>query len=240
MTIDYKAVVKAHIEKDAQITVVYTVGELYKTGTILSMDEDGRVVDVMINPEIDGNCNVSLNTFVVKKNLLVALIKEATSRGLVSFERSVLQDANDRLRIYGYEFDGYTSRINDLNSYYQANMNLLQRENRNALFTTARPIYTKIKDSCPTKLGIDSKVKNSIIADGCVIEGTVENSVVFRGVKIGKNTVVKDSIIMQDTTIGSDCSLTCMVLDKKVKVSDGKILSATKTNPLFISKDTNV
>jgi glucose-1-phosphate adenylyltransferase len=240
MTIDYKPIIKAHAEKDADITAVYTVGSLYKTGTIFSMDDTGRVVDVMINPELDGNCNISLNTFVVKKSLLVQIIKEATSRGLVSFERSVLQDGKDQLKIYGYEFNGYTSRINDINSYYEANMQLLDRTKRTALFTNEKPIYTKIKDSCPTKFGLESKVKNSLIADGCIIEGTVENSIIFRGVKIAKGSVVKDSIIMQDSVIGSDCSLSCMILDKDVSVSDGKILSASKTKPLFISKKTRV
>lgn len=240
MTIDYKPIIKAHIEKGADITAVYTVGNLYKTGTIFTMNDDNRVVDVMINPETDGECNISLNTYVVKKSFLLQIVKDASSRGAVSFERTVLQDSKDDIKIYGYEFTGYTSRINDLDSYYKANMKLLNKDNRNALFTTTKPIYTKIKDTCPTKFGLDSKVKNSLIADGCIIEGTVENSIIFRGVKIGKNTVVKDSIVMQNSNIGNDCNLSCMILDKNVNVSDGKILSSAKSTPLFISKKTNV
>lgn len=240
MTIDYKPIIKAHIEKDADITAVYCNGEFYNTGTIFSMNDEGRIIDVMINPEISGHCNISLNTFVLKKSFLVQIIKEASSRGAVSFERTVLQDGKDTYKIYGYEFDGYCTRINDIDSYYKANMKLLDRKNRNALFTTNKPIYTKIKDNCPTKFGLESKVKNSLIADGCIIEGTVENSVLFRGVKIGKNTVIKDSIIMQDTVIGNDCSMSCIIVDKDVNISDGKILSASKTKPFFIAKKTNI
>jgi len=240
MTIDYKPIIKAHIDKNADITAVYCNSELYKTGTIFSMNEDGRVVDVMINPEIGGKCDISLNTYIVKKSFLIQIIKEASSRGAVSFERTVLQDGKDKYDIYGYEFNGYFTRINDLDSYYNANMDLLERSNRTSLFTTARPIYTKIKDNCPTKFGLDSKVKNSLIADGCIIEGTVENSVIFRGVKIGKNTVVKDSIIMQDIVIGNDCSMSCIIVDKDVTITDGKILSAAKTKPFFIAKKTIV
>ncbi|MGN1412190.1 MAG: glucose-1-phosphate adenylyltransferase subunit GlgD [Oscillospiraceae bacterium] len=240
MTIDYKPIVKAHIEKGADITAVYCNSEFYNTGTIFSMNEDGRIIDVMINPEISGHCNISLNTFILKKSFLVQIIKEASSRGAVSFERTVLQDGKDTYKIYGYEFNGYCTRINDIDSYYKANMKLLDRNNRNALFTTNKPIYTKIKDNCPTKFGLDSKVKNSLIADGCIIEGTVENSVLFRGVKIGKNTVIKDSIIMQDTVIGNDCSMSCIIVDKDVNISDGKILSASKTKPFFIAKKTNI
>lgn len=240
MTIDYKPVIKAHIEKDADITAVYCKSELYKTGTIFSMNDEGRVIDVMINPEIGGECNISLNTFVLKKSFLVQIIKEAASHGAVSFERTVLQDGKDTYKIYGYEFNGYCTRINDIDSYYKANMNLLNRDNRNALFTSTKPIYTKIKDNCPTKFGLDCKVKNSLIADGCIIEGTVENSVIFRGVKVGKNTVIKDSIIMQDTIIGNDCSMSCIIVDKDVNISDGKILSASKTKPFFIAKKTNI
>lgn len=240
MTIDYKPIIKAHIEKNADITAVYCNSILYNTGTIFSMNEEDRVIDVMINPEVSGECNVSLNTFILKKSFLVQIIKEASSRGAVSFERTVLQDGKDVYKIYGYEFSGYCSKINDIDSYYKANMNLLNRDNRNALFTTTKPIYTKIKDNCPTKFGLDSKVKNSLIADGCIIEGTVENSVIFRGVKIGKNTVIKDSIIMQDTVIGNDCTMSCIIVDKDVNISDGKILSASKTKPFFIAKKTNI
>ena len=240
MTIDYKPIIKAHIEKQADITAVYGICNLYKTGTIYSMDENDKIIDVMINPEVSGECNVSLNTFVLNKTFLIQIIKEATSRGAVSFERTVLQDGKDKYSIYGYKYDGYFKRINDLDSYYDANMSLLERSNRTALFTNTKPIYTKVKDNCPTKFGIDSKVKNSLIADGCIIEGTVENSVIFRGVKIGKGAVVKDCIIMQDTVIGEDCSMSCIIVDKDVNISNGKILSASKTKPFFIAKKTNI
>ena len=126
MTIDYKPIIKAHIEKDADITAVYTVGNLYKTGTIFSMNDDGRIVDVMINPEIDGDCNISLNTYVIKKSFLLQIIKDASSHGAVSFERTVLQDGKDTFKIYGYEFDGFVNRINDLDSYYQANIEITE------------------------------------------------------------------------------------------------------------------
>jgi glucose-1-phosphate adenylyltransferase len=136
----------------------------------------------------------------------------------------------------GYEHKGYYSKIDSLNSYYQANIDLLDTDNRNKLFRKASPIYTKIRDNGPAKFGLDSKIKNSLIADGCIIEGTVENSVLFRGVKIGKDTVVKNCILMQDSAIGNDCSLSYIITDKNVQIGEERVLTGSESYPLYIGK----
>ena len=119
-------------------------------------------------------------------------------------------------------------------------MELLKTDKRNALFRKDFPVYTKIGDNGPTKYGLESNIKNSLIADGCIIEGTVENCVLFRGVKVGKNTVVKNSVILQSTEIGDNCQIMSVITDKNVKISNEKVLTGSDTYPLFIGKNAQI
>ncbi|MBQ8824941.1 MAG: hypothetical protein IJZ64_06905 [Ruminococcus sp.] len=111
---------------------------------------------------------------------------------------------------------------------------------RNSLFNENAPIYTKVGDNAPVKYGLESSVKNSSIADGCVIEGTVENCVLFRGVKVGKGSVVKNCVIMQGTTIGEKCSIEAIVADKNVEISDEKVLTGSEEYPLYLGKNAKI
>ena len=116
-------------------------------------------------------------------------------------------------------------------------MQLLTKEARDGLFSVdGRHIYTKIRNSAPTKYSADAKAVNSLIADGCVIEGTVENSIIFRGVRIGKGCVVKNSILLQDTVVGDNVQLNCVITDKIAMIKDGRTLSGHETMPFFIGK----
>ena len=137
----------------------------------------------------------------------------------------------------GYEHKEFYAKIDSLNSYYDSNMSLLETEVRNKLFKKTSPIYTKVRDNGPVKYGLESKINNSLIADGCIIEGTVENCVLFRGVKIGKNTVVRDCILMQNTIIDNDCNLSHIITDKNVQIGQGRVMTGSETYPLFIGKN---
>jgi glucose-1-phosphate adenylyltransferase len=141
------------------------------------------------------------------------------------------------LKIYRYQFDGYYAGMTSTAAYYKHNMRLLDKEVRDELFG-ARDMYTKVRDSAPSKYGANALVSNSLISDGCVIEGTVENSILFRGVKVGKGAVVRNSIVMQDTIIGENASLNCVITDKNVVVGDKRSLSGCETLPYFIQKGT--
>ena len=238
---DYSKIVDAHIASGADITTVYAKDvlsmEQAQRATVFGINDDGRVVDVLLSPNISGACNVSLNTFVISKEFLKNIVFEAASRGLISFEKDILQARTHNYKIMAYRFDGYFSRICSMDTFYKANMNLLNSENRAKLFIANRPVYTKVKDNPPAKFAIGAKVKNSLIGDGCIIEGTVENSVLFRGVKVGKGAVVKDSILMQDTCIGNKCEVSCIISDKNVKVSDMRMLTGSQNYPLYIGKN---
>lgn len=239
-TIDYRPVLKQHIETGADITAVYA--KMLKkdseavTGTVFNMNSEGRITDVMINPEILGEFNVSLNMYVIKKDFLRNIVKDLTSKGITSFETAVLQGQKDSIKIYAYEHKDYFSKIDSMQSYYDENMALLDSEKRTALFKNEMPIYTKIRDNGPVKYGINSNVKNSLIADGCIIEGTVENSVLFRGVKVGKGAVVKNCILMQDTVIGNNCEVEAIVTDKRAEITDGRSLTGSKSYPIYVGK----
>lgn len=239
-TIDYKAVVDAHKESGADITMVYgryPYDSSEQTATVIGMDETGRVNDVMIDPQIAGECLISLSMFVLSTEILKSIVVNSASRNEYSFNKDVLQARKDEFKIMGYEHKGYFSKIDSIKSYYDANMALLDTKNRDGLFIKSMPIYTKIRDSGPVKFGLESNIKNSLIADGCVIEGTVENCILNRGVKIGKGAVVKDCVIMQNTVIGKKCSMNSVITDKNVEVGDEKMMTGSASYPLYIGKN---
>lgn len=238
--IDFAAIVDSHIASGADITAVYAkdvlTAEQAQKATVFGINDDGRVVNVLTNPYISGACNVSLNMFVLSKEFLKNIVLEARSRGLVSFEKDILQARTHDYKIMAYRFDGYFSRICSMDTFYKANMNLLNTTNRDKLFIQNRPIYTKVRDNPPAKFAIGAKVTNSLIGDGCIIEGTVENSVLFRGVKVGKGAVIKNSILMQDTNVGSKCEISCVISDKNVKINDMRMLTGSQNYPLYLGK----
>lgn len=239
-SMDFKEVIKAHEESGADITTVY-----YKTyynssdtssKTVLNLDEDNIVREVLINPSITGLSNVSLNIFILEKKFLETIVADAIARNLYSFEVDILQHKIDEFNIRGYEHNGHFSQIDSMLEFYEANMNLLRPDIRQELFSSYAPIYTKIRDESPAKYGINSMVKNSLIADGCIIEGEVENSILFRGVIVNKGATIKNSIIMQGTQVGGEAKIDHVITDKNVIIGDSRMLSGSPQYPVFIGK----
>ncbi len=241
---DYTPFVEYHIQKGADITMMYkTVNvseEEAAVSTLVKLDSTGRVCDVMIDPKTEGMNQLCLDVYVVEKDLLVDLIREAAAKGEVSFDRSVLQGKKDSLKIYGYGYDGFVEDIYTMQSYYRANMDLLNPEARKVLFPVDRPVYTKIRDEVPVKYGIDAVTKNSLIADGCIIEGNVENCILFRGVIVKPGARVKNSIIMQGSVIGSKCEVSHVIADKNVVFNDYRVVTGTIDYPVYLAKGSRV
>ena len=241
---NFNAMLDAHIASGADVSIAYKVEEI-PTSFInlqpnMSKDlyytlqlEDERVVDIHTNSKESGEQNLSMNIYMIERELLIEQIQNAYARGHVYFERDVLAPQLNKLKVYGYKYEGYTARISDMESYYRENMKLLDDENLDALFEPS-PIYTKIRDDNPTRYIGNSKVKNTMVADGCVIEGEVENCILFRGVKIGKGAVVKNSIIMQDTTIRDNAQIDYVITDKEVTISEGRSLKGNSSFPVFV------
>ena len=242
--VDYKKVVDFHEEQGADITVVYgkklLTPEQTKTRTILKLNDKGEVYDVLIRPEMAGEFDASMNIFVMSKEFLLKVINESMSRNLYSFEVDILQHRLKEFKVCGYRFEGYYAQVDGIQAYYQANMDIMKKDVRKELFNLDDPIYTKVRDEAPAKYGLEASAKNSLIADGCIIEGTVENSVLFRGVKVGKGAVVKNCILMQDTEVGDKCELNYVMADKNVSVGNYRSLCGTVDYPVFINKGSAV
>lgn len=242
--IDYKPIVAAHIESGADITAVAHTGvyssDDIKTSTVFNVDADKNVTSVLINPDISGTCTTSLNVFVMSMDFLIETVNDAMARGNVSFERNILQEKCRELKIKIYEYDNYFSKLNSPESYFKSNMALLEPENARKLFVPKRSIYTKVSDNAPVKYDLDSKVSNSLIADGCIIEGEVENSVLFRGVKVGKGAKVKDCILMQGTVVGDNAELNYLITDKNVSICENHILTSSPQYPMYVGKGASV
>lgn len=242
--IDYKPIVAAHIESGADITAVAHTGvyssDDIKTSTVFNVDADKNVTSVLINPDISGTCTTSLNVFVMSMDFLIETVNDAMARGNVSFERNILQEKCRELKIKIYEYDNYFSKLNSPESYFKSNMALLEPENARKLFVPKRSIYTKVSDNAPVKYDLDSKVSNSLIADGCIIEGEVENSVLFRGVKVCKGAKVKNCILMQGTVVGDNAELSYLITDKNVSICENHILTSSPQYPMYVGKGASV
>lgn len=242
---DLSEMINAHITSGADMTMA--VKRMYITHDvrnveIVESDADGVITDISeANGIVTGYRDINLNITILHRTYLVNLIMDAVAHGYDSFTKDIIAKNLDNCDYRVYRYDNYFAGINSLTDYYMCNMDLLSSSARDSLFNVKnRPIYTKIRNSSPTVYEEGSSVKNSLIADGCVIHGTVENSILFRGVKVGKNTVIKNSILMQDTLIGENVSLNCVITDKDVVIRDGRTLSGHETKPFYIDKLTVV
>ena len=173
---------------------------------------------------------------VIEKDLLEKIILDGRSRNQLSFRKDVLVAQKDKIIIKAYEFDKYIVRINSIASYYEASMQLLNPEVRFELFPPDRPVKTKVRDEVPVKYGLAASVSNSLLADGCIIEGEVENSILFRGVKVGRGAKVKNSIVMQGSIVGDSAGLDYVIADRDVTIRDTRRLMGYVSYPLFITK----
>lgn len=240
--IDLDNVIAQHEKNDADITIVTKTVQsdeypLNAHTQVITADENGCVADTMDFTPQSGKVDISINIMVFKRRYLLNVLLDASAHGYTSFYRDIVVRNLHRAKIMTYNYDGYYSLIGSLSSYFECNMKLLDAEAREGLFGNRnRPILTKVRNSPPTKYTSDAKVSNSLIADGCIIEGRVENSILFRGVRVGKGTIIRNSILMQDTYVGTDAALNCVISDKNVIVKDGRVLSGHETMPFFIGK----
>lgn len=246
--LDLSRVIEAHAASGADVTFVtkrMDVEKMYLSETVgcVTADEDGRITEFEMRKPSKGIENVYTNIMVVTRQYLMNMLADASARAYTSFFHDVivrvLQDGSADYRAYAY--DGWYACISSLDGYFAASTELLTPEAREGLFGVRnRPVLTKVRNSSPTKYCEGAKVTNSVVADGCIIEGTVENSILFRGVRVGRGTVIRDSILLQDTYTGSNVELDYVVTDKDVVIKDGRRLSGCDTMPIFIGKGRKV
>jgi glucose-1-phosphate adenylyltransferase len=153
------------------------------------------------------------------------------------FSRVLLASALGRLNIMAYEFKGYSAHISSVETFYHYNMEMLNTEKRNLLFDfEGRRISTNRRDSLPTKYGKQAEIRNSLIADGCQIEGTVINSIVCRNVKVGVGAVIKNCILQDDTLVEKGAILDCIIADRSVVISENRGMTGYRTYPIYIER----
>lgn len=195
---------------------------------------------MVINPRVDSTngfeCDYLCSTAFMKKELFLDILADCISRNALDIRRNMFLDNYKRFNIYGYEFKGYLSSVTSLDSYFKTNMSLMDPLVRADLFNQDRPIYTKVRDDMPSKYGLGCCVKNSLIAQGCVIEGEVENSIISKGVHIGKGAKIENCIIMQDTKIGENAKLSYVICDKDAVIKNDRALMGYETYPIYIAK----
>ncbi len=240
---------KKHIDTDADITVMYAKYDPIKMDysataakahphVYVNVAEDGQITDIEVNPNAASYDNMLTDVVFMKRTLLMHLADQANAHGQHDFHKDVLPEfvKSGSVKVVGYEYEGYFRRVETIKGFYRLNMDLLNPEIRKEIFS-ANPVYTKTREDAPAKYMPGCKVTGSLIADGCVIEGTVENCVLFRGVHVGKGAHLKDSIIMQDSDIGADCELENVIFDKDVTIRSGARLISDKMYPIVIGKN---
>ncbi len=244
--LDLSAMVDQHIASGADITMGVKSNYVSQNdahgGIAVKSDDNGKVTDIVDYTDITGGYeDVYIRVLVIGKKYLEELIADAIAHGYNNFTKDILMRRVGSHDCRVYKFDGYFAAIRSLSDYYSVSMDILDPDIRRSIFGVRnRPVFTKVRNSAPASYVEGAIVRNSLIADGCVIEGTVENSILFRGVKVGKNTHIKNSIIMQDTITGENVYLNCVITDKNVVIRDGRVLSGHENRPFFIDKGANV
>ena len=240
--LDLEALVKQHLESGADVTAVCTKHLLPYVHHCFTLGQDGFADQLlcMLAPGNDTGV-AALEVYMMRRDLLLELVDWCDERRRIHFNRDALTQVfktGGKVGIYLHE--GYARHIESVADYYEANMDMLIKEKRKQMFPPERQVYTPAYIDVSTYYGDDALVKNSVVADGCIIEGTVENCILFGGVHVGANCVLKNSIILNDTDIGEGTELTCVIADKNITVSPYTKLKGSDRLPLVIPKGKSI
>lgn len=240
--INYRKLVEAHVESGADITVACVDGTVPHNipSPVVKTDDSGRITELLLTDHADDTVTYGIGLYVMSRNRLLRFLDEATSRNQMHFERDILQRHVEDRRLFVYKIPEYLRVISSLSSYVDANRDLLDASVRKQLFLNKRPIYTKVRDTEPALYGLHAKVSGSLIADGCKIEGTVENSILFRNVQVERHATVRNCIIMQGSLIGGQTDLEYIITDKNVRIRNGKTLKGCADYPIAVRKHTTI
>ena len=238
---DYRELLQTHIDSGADITLLYhsvdNAREKFLNCDILNLNKQKGVESIEKNRGSAQKRNIFMDTYVMSKELFIELIKKARKISSMYTLPQIVNESSADLDIRGVSHRGYFASITDFNSYYNANISLIDIKTAEGLFNPEWPIYTKTNDSCPTQYLEGASVKNSVISNGCLIEGTVENSVIGRGCQIKAGAVIKNSIVLSHTVVGENAHLENQVMDKWAKVIHGQVRSSQKKDILDISAE---
>lgn len=231
--IDFNEVLQQHIEKRADITVVCKAldesNNLNRFG-VVGVNDDNRVIDFEEKPIEPESNIVSTGMYIIRRRLLIELIEAISHEQRHDFVSDIIIRYRKQKKIYAYMLDGYWQSIADLESYFRTNMDFINKGIRDEFLRTLPNIMSKVEDEPPAKFNYGSRVSNGVCSGGCIINGVVENSMLFRKVFVGRDTTIKNSIILNGTYIGDGCYIENAIIDSRCNIKDGTLITGTPDN----------
>lgn len=240
--LDWRKPLDYHISKKADITFIYytqMTDHDHNYETIYELSDDGYVNHIRINSKITDSTAIGTNMYIIGRSLLISLIEDAMVYHYDCLESGIFNQWAKQYRIAAWEHQGYIRLLNSIEDYFKANLDIINPTIRKDLFSKYGNIYTKTTDEVPTKYGNLAEVSNSIIGDGCLIEGSVENSILFNGVTVGKGTKISNCVLMKNCRTGDHVDLSYVLVDKNVSFGNNLVLSGYE-KPLYVRKDSVV
>lgn len=242
--LDFNKVLEYHIDKKADITVVCTNIKNSEDATrfgVVTMNDCNRITGFEEKPLLTSNHCVSTGIYIIRRRHLIELLEAAAEEERHNFVQDILIRYLSAKKVYAYKMDSYWSNIASIKSYYQTNMDFLNSEIRNYFFKTYPDIYSKIDDLPPAKYNMGADVRNSIISSGCIINGKVENSLLFKKVYVGNNCIIRNSVLLNDVFIGDNCCIENCVIESKNTIrantrhiaADGDVKVVIENNQRF-------
>lgn len=243
--IDLTDVIRSHVESGRHVTMVTKAGIANgekKLDLALKLDDKGEVVDMVVDFTAPADYVASMDMFVIDKKNLIKWVQEMVARDKYHMDRDLIMGGwrRGQIDINVYQFDGVALYNESVEEYFTNSLSLIDKEIRTDIFNGKHPVYTKVRDRVPTYYGEGCDVENCLIADGCMLEGEVEDSVLFRQVTIEKGAEVENCIIMNDSVVGEGAELKYVILDKNVTVTPGAKLIGTKNNPIIVKRGDTV
>ncbi len=239
---DYYDIIKYHVEKDADITIMCkdmanSDKDVHDFG-VMQLDENNRMVDFEEKPVDPQSTIASLGIYVIKRTLLIKLLETIISESRYDLVKDIIIRYRRKLNIYGYVYDGYWNTLNNIKAYVNVNMDFLKKDIRNLFLSDGAHIETKPKDEPPAKYNSNADARNALVGSGSIIDGKVYDSILFRKVYTRENSSIKNSIVMEGSCIGKNCVIEHAIIDKQVVISDDKKIIGTPEKPIIISKGT--
>ena len=243
--VDLTDVLNKHVESGADVTVVTKAGIANGKKQIdlaLKLDENGEVADMVVDYAAPADYVASMDIFVLNKKWLIQQVKEMIARDKFHMDRDLVMGGWQRgkVSVNVYPFKGVAMFNESLEEYFRNSLALIQADIRHDIFHYNHPIFTKVRDRVPTYYGETCDVENCLVADGCMLEGEVKDSVLFRQVTVCPDAEVEHCVIMNDAVIGEGAELKYVILDKNVTVTPGAKLIGTKTNPIIVKRGETV
>lgn len=239
--LDLNRVLSSHIASGKDVTVVTKAGIAdghKQLDLAIALDKKGEVADLAVDYVAPKEYLASMDLFVMSKELLKKLVRECIARNLFHMDRDLILGSwqQGKISINVYQFGGLAMFNEDVEEYFRNSLTLIDKDVRQDLFYRNHPIFTKVRDRVPSFYGEQSNIDNCIVADGCMLEGNVSNSVLFRQVYVKEGCNIENCLIMNDTVVGENCQLKYVILDKDVVVRPDSKLFGTPANPIIIKR----